>query len=120
MHDRGRYYPQFRTILIRQDLGQAERRSTVAHELAHAELGHSAQRCPILGLRQETEANRRASRKLITVDQLVTALMWSQDEFQLAEELWVDVETVRARLAGLTDDERDYIERRLWEREESA
>lgn len=109
-----------RAIVIDSSLSQAGRRSALAHELAHVEHGDLPQRCPVLRLRQERAADTRSAIRLIDIDALVEALLWSQDEHELAEHLWVDVTTVRARLATLTDAERDEIETALWKREESA
>lgn len=42
-----------------------------------------------------------------------TKLLWSQDEYELADELDVDADTIKARLAGLTAAEKTYIEDRI-------
>lgn len=92
-----------RTIYLRSGMTQAQRRSTLAHELAHAVDPESLEHC----------VDQAAVRRLIPLDVLAGALAWSQDEYELSRELWVDVPTVRARLEGLTEDERDEIEQRL-------
>jgi hypothetical protein len=61
-----------------------------------------------------------AARRLITDEQLVDALLWARDERELADELWVDVQTVRARLTGLNEREKNAIEARIAEREGAA
>ncbi len=76
-----------RTITLTTGMTQAERRSTIAHEVTHAERG------PV--------PRHLAAREERIVDH------------QLADELWVDVGMVRARLAGLTDAETVEVNRRL-------
>lgn len=61
-----------------------------------------------------------AARRLITLDDLLEAMVWSYDEHEVAVELWVDVGMVRARMRGLTDEESAELERRLYDRERSA
>lgn len=63
--------------------------------------------------RQERRVPARAVRSLITLEARTDALLWSQDEHELADELWVDVETVRGRLHSLTQGEKDYIDGRI-------
>lgn len=113
------YFPDELGIVLDRRLQQSQRRSALAHELAHVDLGHvqtagdgptgsrAARRC-------ERQADQLAAERLITVDQLVEALLWSQDERELAEMLWVDVATVRARLRGLSAAEHKLIDERLW------
>lgn len=84
---------------------QAERRSTLAHELAHLELGHIG----VCGPREEEAARQLAARWLITMPRLLDALAWSQQPQEIAEDLWVDVDTLYARLAGLTPEEQAQI-----------
>lgn len=94
---------------------QAERRSTLAHELVHLDRG-DAECQPA---RVEREVEEEAARRLIPIDHLIDALLWSQDEHELSEELWVDRAIVRARLEGLTDAERDEVEAAMDRREEA-
>lgn len=84
---------------------QAERRSTLAHELAHIELGHTG---GCAGA-EEAQARRLAARWLIDMDRLLDALAWSEELEEVAEELWVDLDTLYARLDGLTADERARV-----------
>ncbi|MDP9397461.1 MAG: hypothetical protein M3P96_06365 [Actinomycetota bacterium] len=51
---------------------------------------------------------------------LADVLAWSQDEWEVAESLDVDVDTARTRIAELTEDEKAHIERRIAEREGAA
>ena len=118
--ERGRYYHRHRAIVLRGGLTQAERRSTLAHELVHAERGDEPCCSPELDARQERVVEQLAARRLIPLDALVAALMWAQDDHELADELWVDVDTVRSRREGLTLQERVEIEKRLWAAERGA
>src|SRR5690625_7195002 len=77
---------------------QAQRRCTIAHELAHIELGHTG---GCTGA-EEAQARRLAARWLIDMDRLLDALAWSEELEEVAEELWVDLATLYARLEGLT------------------
>lgn len=112
----GQWCHRTRTITLDPRQSQAERRSTLTHELRHAEHGHAGRCCGSV----ERRVSAEAARLLITDEALVAALLWSQDEHELAEELWVDVATVRARLDDLTDQEKAEIERRIGERETAA
>lgn len=88
---------------------QAERRCTIAHELAHIELGHVGGCSP----KEEHQANLLAARWLIKVEHLADALAWTQDPHELAWELWVDLDTLHTRLENLTHAERRHIKHRL-------
>lgn len=102
------------TISLRRGLTQAERRSTLTHELRHIARG------PFLSgyaAREEAVVDAEAARLLITFEALVDAMLWSRDEYELADQLWVDVNTVRARLEALTHAETFELNRRLDEAE---
>lgn len=114
--DLGWWDPDRRVITLDKRQTQRERRSTLAHELEHIERGDEdvSHVSPILAARQEIAACMRAARRLIPLDGLVSALLWSQDERELAEELNVDEDTVRIRLLTLTETEHKTIDKRLW------
>lgn len=95
---------------------QAERRCTIAHEMAHIELGH-VNGC---SLAEEVAAAVLAARRLIPVRRLADALVWSQHPTEVAETLWVDRDTLETRLAHLHPAERHYITQRLAAREDGA
>lgn len=88
-------------IVMNPDQLQVERRCTLAHELAHIELGHTGG-CSSVG---EAAARRLAARWLIRMDDLVDAYRWAEALEEVADCLWVDVDTLRARLDSLTPDE---------------
>lgn len=93
---------------------QAKRRSTLAHELAHIDLGHTSG-CTA---REDAAADQLAARRLITLDALADALAWSRSPEEAAEELWVDVATLRTRLEHLHPSERGHVRARLAARDD--
>lgn len=115
----GWWEPGERVIVLDRSLSQRQRRCVLAHELEHVLAGDEdvSDVSLMLAMRQEARAATRAARRLITLDALVDGLLWSQDEHELAEELHVDVDTLRTRLATLTENEHALIDERLWERE---
>ena len=93
------------TIYIDPDQTQAQRRCTLAHELAHIELGHINGATP----REEAAAREHAARRMISLDRLIDALRWADNLEEVADELWVDHQTLIDRLDTLTDDERQAL-----------
>lgn len=107
---RGECHWPTQTITLDPRLLQAERRSVLAHELEHVDRG------PMPGWareREEEAVNALAARKLIGIRELGEALAWSLDPHEVAEELWVDVPTLQARLRHLHPAERHHLEHRL-------
>lgn len=102
------------TISLRRGLTQVERRCTLTHELEHVERGPA-----VVGYAEveERAVNAAAARRLIPFERLVDAMVWSGNEWELADELWVDVGTVRDRLVNLTEQESRELMRRLDEAE---
>jgi len=90
-----------RVIVLHPDQSQVQRRCTLAHELAHIELGHT-DGCTRA---QEAAARELAARWLICLDDLLDALRWAEDPTEVADCLWVDVDTLEARLGALRRDE---------------
>jgi hypothetical protein len=96
---------------------QRERRSVLTHELVHLERG------PCLSFhesREERAVDAETARRLITCEALADALLWSSNETELAEELWVSDDLVRVRLDTLTPGEKSWIEAEIARKEESA
>ncbi|MFE2994220.1 hypothetical protein ACFXG4_04715 [Nocardia sp. NPDC059246] len=90
-------------ILIDRRLGQAARRCTLTHEIIHLERG-LAPRGTRFAAREEQTVRELTARRLITLPALTEALMWvaPDDPYALAEQLWVDMPTLRIRLRHIT------------------
>lgn len=114
------WLPADQAVVLDDRLGQAESRCRLAHELVHVERQDEYLEDQALDARREARVQQVAARRLIGHDDLVDALRWTNREAELADELWVDVPTVVARLAGLSDAEKNDIEQRLWAPDEGA
>jgi transcriptional regulator with GAF, ATPase, and Fis domain len=101
-----------RTVTLDSRLLQAERRCTVAHEVEHIRLG-PVPADPVLAAREEAAIDRTVARKLIEIDDLGDALAWASSLAEAAQELWVDEDTLTARLRHLHPAEVHYLRRRL-------
>lgn len=97
----GWWHQDSRTVFLDSRLTQAERRCTLAHELVHAERGDDG-RCASdwHENKLEVQVHAEAARRLIRLDDLALALLLSDHEDERAEELWVDVDTLRADWQG--------------------
>lgn len=98
------------TIWLCKNLTQAERRSTLTHELIHVDRGTVP---PVHAKREEFYVDTLAARKLIPLPDLLRGLQWTNDDYELAEELWTDVHTVRVRRQNLTASERAWLADRV-------
>lgn len=92
-------------IYMNPDQSQAQRRCTLAHELAHIELGHICGETP----KDEAASRELAARRMIPIETLMDALRWADNLEEVADELWVDHQTLIDRLDTLTDDERQAL-----------
>lgn len=102
-------------VVLAEGLTQAERRCTIAHERQHILRGPVA---PAWRAREEERVDREVARLLLPDIRVVgDALAWSRDPVVAADELWVDPDTLRARLRFLHPSERHYLMRRLDESE---
>jgi len=113
----GWWCPDERVILVDDRLDDRATRCVVAHELAHAVLGHRGG--PQLGdhewfaRRLEADADRWAARRLVSVEALGDALAeHPDDEEAAAAQLSVTAEVLRVRLAALEPAERQHLRRR--------
>jgi hypothetical protein len=106
------------TIYMHPRQGQAQGRVTATHEQIHQEWGHDGCQPE----RVEVRVRKAAARRLISIYALVDAvLFWGDANLPaLAEDLWVDVETVRVRLDHLHPAERGYLQQRLAARDGAA
>lgn len=103
------------TILLDRSLSRQAIRSTLAHEIIHAERGPAPES---LREREEVLVEQLAARRLIDIVRLGDALAWSPWPDEVADELDVDRSTLMARVAGLRRLEVSYLEVRTvhqWE-----
>ena len=96
----GFWYPEHRVIVIREGMRAVHDRSTLAHELAHAELGHIDST-----RKSEVNADRVAADNLIDIEECRAVMEWAPDAHRLAAELDVTTRLMRVflnvhRLAG--------------------
>jgi Zn-dependent peptidase ImmA (M78 family) len=91
-------------ILLEARDSAAERRSSLAHAIAHLDLEHRSASGRV-DSRQEREADVLAARRLIPLEALADTLRWTRDEAEMAAELLVDRETLTARLTCLSEGE---------------
>ena len=101
-----------RTVLLDARLLQAERRCTLAHELEHVGRGPMPAD-PVLAAREEAAIDRAVARKLIDIGELGEALAWASGLAEAAQELWVDEDTLAARLRHLRPAEVHQLRQRL-------
>lgn len=100
------------TISLRSDLTQAERRATVLHECLHIERGMAVG--GVLAEREELRVRREAARILLpNIRAVGEALAWAHTLAEAADDLWVDVDTLRDRLEHLHPAEYHYLRGRL-------
>lgn len=105
-------------VSLRRGMTQAERRSTVCHEVVHLERGPAVRG---YGAREELEVSKEAARRLLPDIKVVgEALAWAACLEEAAEELWVDRGTLRVRLEHLHPCERAHLRRRLEEHNDGS
>lgn len=114
----GWWLPQIPAIVLDKGLSRIERRCVLAHELVHAD--DNTTQCATDGpgtariaRRREAAADDTAARRLISIEQLIEALQWALGFDELAETLDVTPRLARARIHGLTEEEKTTIEERL-------
>lgn len=102
-------------IVLDRDQLQAQRRTTLAHELYHVRRGddHSCD------AKTEIWIERQVAIELIPHALLAEAVRWARTFGELAEELWVDQALLAVRLRYMHHSERTVL-RRLVARRESA
>lgn len=102
-----------RVILLEQEHSAAQRRSSLAHAVAHLDLGHAQTLNGWFEQREELEAEDLAGRRLIPVEGLARALSWSRDHDEVARELGVDEAMLRLRHQRMRPEERRRLRRLL-------
>lgn len=111
-------------LYLHRDLDQVGRRMTLSHELAHKERGSVCARgvthtMTVEDVKEERAVDELASRKLITLDQLIDALAWTRYEVgsESAGELWCDIHMLLIRVQNLTPTEKKHIDEELERRQ---
>lgn len=94
-----------KVILIEARSSYAERRSSLAHAVAHLDLAHLPARGRF-DRRQEAQAHQLAARRLLPLDLLLQAARWTRNAHEAATELDVDVPTLVTRIEHLHPSER--------------
>ena len=95
-----------RVILIEERQSPAVRRSSLAHAIAHLDLGHHRTLAGWFENREEADADELAARRLIPLESLAHTLAWSRERFEVAAELDVDLIMLEVRENTLTRAER--------------
>ena len=98
------------TITIDPRPSQAQRRCALAHELEHVMRGPAPKWDEA---REEAVVERTAARRLVSIDELASAVQWTRDPVELAEELWIDADMLSALVDGLTPSERAKVNQAL-------
>ncbi len=106
------------TVFLASGQLQTEARCTLTHEQVHAERGDVGHCDP----KTERRVRREAARRLVPVRALAEALLFhgERDLPAVADELWVDLDTLTVRLDTMHPADRGYLTRRLQDREDSA
>lgn len=116
--ERGRWYADLHVIMISDRLTQAERRCTLTHELVHRMRGDQHVSDDLTNHRQERTCHQTVARLLIPFPTLLASMHYGRDPQELADELWVDLETLQTRVCGLNEMEAQVLKAAL--SEESA
>lgn len=105
-------------IRLHAGMTQAQRRCVLTHELVHLERGTPHGDARYLA-REERIVDEIAARRLIELDDLIDALVWTRGtpDRECAWELWTDHHTLMVRVRNLTDAERRHIDRELARRQ---
>jgi len=100
-------------ILFSRELTPTQRRTSLAHEIAHLDLHHSPTPLQWFSRRQEAEADTLAVRRLITVAALADLVGWCATDAELAQQLQVSIHAIRLRRTTLSQAESAIVEARI-------
>lgn len=106
-------------ILLEDSHDRSARRCSLAHAVAHIDLGHQAAK-GVLSARQELAADKLAARRLIHAEALADAVLWADSFADLAAELDVDDRTLLIRLTHLRAAEQRLLFERVSTKAQSA
>ncbi len=100
-----------RVILLEAGDTSVRKRCSLAHALAHLDLGHGPVSSGFFETRQERTANELAARRLVGIQELATALSWTLSPTEVAADLAVDLPTLSIRFSSLSARERAVLQR---------
>lgn len=106
----GCYSFRTQTATLATEQLQAERRCAINHEWWHHKRGPFPEAARA---REEKIIEILSARELISIFDLGEAMAWTSDMSEVADELWVDLPCLWARLEALTLQERKYLDRRV-------
>jgi hypothetical protein len=112
--------PRRRVILISSGSSWPEKRCSLAHAVAHLDLGHHLTPSSMFDRRNEEAANQLAARRLVTLEALAEVLSWTRWRSEIAEELQVDRATLDVRDRHMHMSERGWLRRNVRWLEETA
>lgn len=98
--------PSRKVILLEHRHNAAVRRCSLAHAIAHLDLGHHHTLAGWFEKREEAQADDLAARRLVPLEALAHALAWTRSRDEIAVELEVDLPTLDVRERGLTTSDR--------------
>lgn len=113
----GLYFPHEQVIVLARGLTSAVAASALAEEIGHFTLSHEPTADRVGVARMELAAQRWAAVRLVSLEDLADALVAAVDLSEVAEELGVDVATVKRRLVDLTASERLELRRMVGRKE---
>lgn len=87
------WVPDFSTIILQPKMRVIQERSLLAHEIAHADLGHRSG-----SPKHEVLADRYAAEHMIDADRLTELLAWAPDTAKLSLELGVTTKLMQVYL----------------------
>lgn len=106
-----------RTVTLAPDLLDREERCTLSHELVHLERGPAP---PWLNDCEEQLVEAESARRMVPLPDLMAAVQWTDDAYELTLELWVDVTTLVARVRTLIADHRRILDQAAVDRDGGA
>ena len=103
---------QRKVILIEAGDSPEVQRSSLAHAIAHLDLGHVRTLPGFFESREEVAADRLAASRLVSFGALAEAVAWTADREAVARELGIDLPMLAVRESMLSRQERRSLRRR--------
>lgn len=121
-HERNLHVPEVmctrrKVILLERESHPTERRCSLAHAIAHIDLGHLS-RMGVIGSRQERGADLLAARRLVPIPRLIRCWLPAESFAEVAEGVEVTERFLRLRIDTLRKSERaevgDLLREKVW------